>query len=100
MAGKRRDGREDARLVVTVRVTPRARRNAVALVGDGVRVWLMAPPVEGAANVALLALLAKHLRVPRRALTLLRGETAREKVIAIEGMDAETFRQRLSSAAE
>ena len=100
MAGKRRDGREDARLVVTVRVTPRARRNAVALVGDGVRVWLMAPPVEGAANAALLALLAKHLRVPRRALTLLRGEMAREKVIAIEGMDAETFRQRLSSAAE
>ena len=100
MAGRRRDGHEDARVVVTVRVTPRARRNAVALVGDGVRVWLMAPPVEGAANAALLALLAKHLRVPRRALTLLRGETAREKVIAIEGMDAETFRQRLSSAAE
>ena len=45
-------------------------------------------------------LLAEHLGVPRRALTLIRGETAREKVIAIEGMDAETFRQRLSSAAE
>ena len=100
MAGRRRDGREDARLVVTVRVTPRARRNAVALTGDGVRVWLTAPPVDGAANAALLALLAEHLGVPRRALTLIRGETAREKVIAIEGMTAETFRQRLSATSE
>ena len=87
-------------MVVTVRVTPRARRNAVALTGDGVRVWLTVPPVDGAANAALLALLAEHLGVPRRALTLIRGETAREKVIAIEGMTAETFRQRLSATSE
>ena len=97
MAGKRRDGREDARLVVTIRVTPRARRNTLALDGDLLRVWLTAPPVDGAANAALLALLAERLNIPKRAVTLLRGETAREKLVAIEGMSAETFRQRLAA---
>lgn len=79
-----------------VRVTPRARRNALALEGETLRAWLMAPPVDGAANAALLALLSERLGVPKRAVSLVRGETTREKVVAIAGMSAETFRQRLS----
>lgn len=96
MAGKRRPSAAGTPLTVAVRVTPRARRNAVALEGDTLHVWLTAPPVDGAANAALLALLADWLGVPRRAVTLIRGETAREKVVAIAGMDAETLRQRLA----
>ena len=109
MAGRRRGAtdsapgtgiREDGtRLIVPVRVTPRARRNALALEGDTLRAWLTAPPVEGAANAALLSLLAARLGVPKRAVTLLRGETAREKVVAIEGVSAESFRQRIASSA-
>jgi hypothetical protein len=88
-----------ARLIVPVRVTPRARRNALALEDGVVRAWLMAPPVEGAANAALLALLAERLGLPKRAVTLLRGETAREKLVAIEGITAEVFRQRIASSS-
>ncbi len=89
--------REDgARLIVSVRVTPRARRNALALEGGVLRAWLMAPPVEGAANAALLALLAERLALPKRAVTLVRGETAREKLVAIEGITTEVFRQRIA----
>ncbi|HET9981676.1 MAG TPA: DUF167 domain-containing protein, partial [Ktedonobacterales bacterium] len=73
----------DTPLTVAVRVTPRARRNAIALEGDTLRVWLTAPPVDGAANAALLALLAERLGIPKRAVTLVHGETAREKVVAI-----------------
>ncbi len=93
-AGIREDG---ARLIVPVRVTPRARRNALALEGDTLRAWLTAPPVDGAANVALLALLAERLGQPKRSVTLLRGESSREKLIAIEGISAEAFRQRIAT---
>lgn len=91
--------REDgARLIVPVRVTPRARRNALSLEGGVLRAWLTAPPVEGAANAALLALLAERLGLPKRAVTLVRGETSREKVVAIEGISAEELKKRIGSA--
>src|SRR6185437_1722293 len=86
---------DESRLIVPVRVTPRARRNALALEGDTLRAWLTAPPVEGAANAALLALLAERLGLPKRAVTLLRGETSREKLVAIEGISAVEFRKRI-----
>jgi uncharacterized protein YggU (UPF0235/DUF167 family) len=82
---------------VAVRVTPRARRNALTLEGETLRAWLTAPPVEGAANAALLALLAERLGLPKRAVTLLRGESSREKLVAIEGIGAEEFRKRLTT---
>ena len=98
MAGKRHGPDEDTLLIVAVRVTPRARRNALTLEGETLRAWLTAPPVDGAANAALVALLAERLGIPKRAVTLLRGETAREKVVAIEGVSVETLRQRLASS--
>ncbi len=97
-AGASSDAVQDdtKRLIVPVRVTPRARRNALALDGDTLRAWLTAPPVDGAANTALLSLLAERLHVPKRAVTLLRGEATREKLVAIEGISAEALRQRLN----
>jgi uncharacterized protein (TIGR00251 family) len=87
-----------SRLIVPVRVTPRARRNALAFEANGtLRVWLTAPPAEGAANAALLTLLADRLRLPRRAITLLSGETSRQKRIAIEGISVADLRNRISS---
>ena len=86
---------DESRLIVPVRVTPRARRNTLTLEGETLRAWLTAPPVEGAANAALLALLAERLGLPKRAVTLLRGETSREKLVAIEGISAEQFKKRL-----
>lgn len=77
-----------------VRLTPRGGRDAV----DGVveidgRLLLKArvssPPVDGAANAALIKLLAKHFGVPKSALQLLAGETARIKTIEIAGDPAE-----------
>lgn len=93
--GIRKDG---SRLIVPVRVTPRARRNALAFEDGILRAWLMAPPVEGAANAALLAILAERLGLPKRAVALVRGETSREKVVAIEGISAEELSWRLASS--
>jgi uncharacterized protein YggU (UPF0235/DUF167 family) len=65
------------------------------LEGGELRARLPAPPVEGAANAALVALLAERLGVPKRTIALVRGATARHKLIAINGLDAATFWQRV-----
>ena len=85
-------------LVLSVRVTPRAARNAVALTDHHLLVRLTAPPVDGAANDALLALLAERLHMPRRALTLVRGAASREKLVAVQGLtDVEAVSALLAS---
>jgi uncharacterized protein (TIGR00251 family) len=85
----------DVALLVTVGALPRACRNEIVREGDGLRVRLTAPPVGGAANAALVALLAERLRLPKRAVTVARGETSRQKVLAISGLTAEEFWRRL-----
>jgi hypothetical protein len=66
-------------------VVPGARRSGADGLHDGaLRVRLVAPAVEGKANAALLAWLAGELDLPRRALQIERGETARRKTVAID----------------
>lgn len=79
------------RLLVAVRVTPRAGRDAISCEGNALRVRLQAAPIEGAANAALLALFAKRLRLPKRSVTLERGAASREKLIAIAGLTRDEF---------
>jgi uncharacterized protein len=72
-----------------VRVIPRARRTEAAGVrGGALLVRLAAPPVDGAANGALVAFLASTLGVPSRAIQLLSGERGRQKRILIAGATA------------
>jgi uncharacterized protein len=62
---------------------------------DGVlRARVAAPAVDGAANQALLRLLADALDVPRRDLRLVAGTTARTKVIAVDGVGGDRLRER------
>jgi uncharacterized protein (TIGR00251 family) len=75
------------RVRFAVRVQPRASRSAVGgLHGDALRVRLTAPPVEGAANGALIELLASTLRVPARSVRIVAGASSRSKVIEVEGV--------------
>jgi uncharacterized protein (TIGR00251 family) len=85
-------------IVVAVRVVPRAGRDEVAGVRHGaLLVRLAAAPVEGAANDALVRLLADRLGVPRRAITIVAGARARQKRVRIAGLDAAAFRERLAA---
>jgi uncharacterized protein len=71
-------------LVLTLHVQPGAKHTEVAGVhGDALKIRLAAPPVDGKANAALLAFLAGAFAVPLRAVTLVRGETARRKTVRI-----------------
>ena len=54
-----------------------------------------APPVEGAANAALVRLVAKALGLPRSAVRIASGETARVKLLEIDGLDEAEVRRRL-----
>jgi uncharacterized protein len=77
----------------TVRVHPRARRSEFAGAHDGaLRVRLQAPPVDGAANAALVALLADALGVPRRAVRIVSGGASRTKCLEVTGVGAEAIR--------
>lgn len=77
----------DGRLAI--RATPNARADAVMLPAEGappvLAVRTTATPEDGRANEAVLTLLATALGRPRSALTLLRGATARDKLVRIEG---------------
>ncbi len=71
----------------TVQVIPRSSRDAVAGVqGDVLRVKLTAPPVEGAANAALIEFLARQLDVRRSAVSIVGGNRSRSKLIRVEGV--------------
>ena len=79
-----------------VRVQPGAKRSeVVGWQGNTLRVRVQAPPLEGRANAALIDLLARAFGVPRSHVWLERGETSREKVLGVEGLDAEEIRARL-----
>lgn len=82
--------------VLAVRVIPRAKKAAVDGVRDGaLLVRLSAPPVEGAANDALMAFLSDLLKIPRRSLRLVSGERSRQKRVLVSGTSAEDVAARL-----
>ena len=79
-----------------IRVQPRASRTELAgRHGDALKVRLTAPPVDGAANEALLRFLADRLGVARSAVRLAAGASGRAKVVAVDGVSAEAARARL-----
>lgn len=72
-------------LWLAVSVSPNARRTAADGLHDGaLRVRLCAPPVDGKANDLLMAWLADQLSLPKRAITLVRGQTSRRKCLALD----------------
>jgi uncharacterized protein (TIGR00251 family) len=84
--------------LLAVRVIPRAGRDAIAGTRqDALLVRLAAPPVDGAANDALIGLLAELLVVPRRAVSVVTGARSRDKRVRIAGLAAADVRRRLSA---
>lgn len=89
------NGKKGAALAI--RVTPRARRNEiVGILNDGtIKIRLTSPPVEGKANNALVDFLADVLDVPRSRIDIVAGETGRDKLVSILGLDAQTVQERI-----
>src|SRR5438552_3392241 len=89
-----RDGRRALPLTIDVLVVPRASRTAVGpLVGDRLRVAVTSPPVDGAANSAVIDALADAFGVRRSAVEIVRGERGRRKTVRITGASESTLEQ-------
>jgi len=96
----------DRGVTVAVRITPKARRQrieGVAEEADGGRVLkvsVTAPPEGGKANAALVALLSKTWKVPKSAIAVQSGATARRKLLSVAGDPAELARRIEKSLTE
>ena len=78
---------------LVVHVVPRAKRTeVVGRHGDALKIKLKAPPVDGAANAELVRFVAEQLDIPRSAVTITAGHTARRKTLEIAGVDAAALR--------
>ena len=84
-----------------MRLTPRGGRDAIEGFGEDdtgrpvLKVRVAAPPVEGEANAALVRLIAKALALPRSAVRIASGESARLKMLEIDGLAEAEVRRRL-----
>lgn len=86
---------------LAVRLTPRGGRDVIEGLSEDeagrplLKARVAAPPVEGEANAALTRLIAKALGLPRGAVRIASGETARIKLLEIDGLDEAEVRRRL-----
>lgn len=81
-----------------VHVVPRASKNEISgRYGEAVKVRLTAPPVEGAANRALIEFLAAQLGVPESQIEIVSGAASRDKLVCVAGMTPQELEQRLAA---
>jgi uncharacterized protein len=80
---------------INVRVIPRSGKNLIEWEEGGLKVRLTAPPVDGAANEALVALLAQCLELHKRDIRIVHGMTGRHKIVEITGMTVEAIEKKI-----
>ena len=84
--------------ILTIRVVPRASKNEIAgELGDALKIRLQAPPVEGKANKALIQFLSDKLEIQRNRISILSGDTGRNKRILLTGINSQDIKERISS---
>jgi uncharacterized protein (TIGR00251 family) len=82
--------RTDSGWTIAVRVQPGAKRSAVAgLHGARLKLRIAAPPIEGRANMAVLAFIAERLGVPHSQVSVARGDRSRDKLISVATPDCD-----------
>jgi uncharacterized protein (TIGR00251 family) len=81
-----------------VKAIPNAPRSEiVGWLGDALKVKVHAPPVEGRANEVLCEFLADTFGLPRRAVTVLRGDTSRQKLLRLEGLTLAELKTKVAA---
>jgi uncharacterized protein (TIGR00251 family) len=92
---------EESPVSLSVRIQPRASKNEITRMDDGrLKIRLTAPPVDGAANEALVKFLADQFHVGRSQVEIVSGHTGREKVIRITGIGEGAVQRLLNSPKE
>jgi len=83
--------------LIPVRVVPRSSQNKVAVQDGGLKIWVSSPPVDGAANEAVCAVLAKALGIAPSRVQVARGQASKDKLVNVEGL---SFAQVLARVCE
>jgi uncharacterized protein (TIGR00251 family) len=84
-------------VLLSVKLQPRASANEIGEpIGNELRIKVTAPPVDSAANEALIRLLAETLDCPRNRIELVRGNTSRHKLLKLHGISAEVALAKLA----
>lgn len=91
----------ETQVTLSIRIQPRASKNEiVTMVSGGLKIRLTAPPVDGAANEALVKFLADSLSIPKSHIEIVSGHTSRDKVVRISGINHAEVRRVLNSGDE
>jgi uncharacterized protein len=88
----------DGRSLLAVYVQPRSSRNGLVCIHDqAIKLALTSPPVDDAANKALIAFFSSFFKVARQQVILHKGQQSRRKQVIIEGLSAEAIRERVTA---
>lgn len=75
-------------MIIKIKLQPRAKKNEIVeTLSDGtIKIKLVTPPIEGRANIALIEFLAEHYHVPKSSISIIQGQTNRNKTIKIDSL--------------
>jgi len=73
-------------MLINLKIIPNAKQAKIVSEGDGYKVYIPAPAVDGKANAYLVKFLAEHFKVRKSAVNRVRGETSRHKVVEIKDL--------------
>ena len=80
---------------IEIHVQPKASRTRVVTKDGTVKVYVTAVPERGSANKAVVEVMARHLGVPKRAVSIVSGERSRTKLLAVQDLSEAEVRRRL-----
>ena len=84
---------------LTIHVQPKSSQAKILVENGSIRVWVNAPPVDGAANDSVIKLFSKALKIAKSKISIIRGESSREKTLRIEGLTENEITERLSDVS-
>lgn len=76
-------------IIITLKISPNASKNEIIKEGAGLKVKIMAQPIDGKANKALIEFLSKQFKVPKSYFEIVKGETSKEKTILLKNITEE-----------
>jgi uncharacterized protein (TIGR00251 family) len=85
---------------IQIHVQPKSSQAKIVLESGTIRVWVNAPPVDGEANDAVVKLFSKALKVAKSKISIIRGESSREKTLRIEGITEKEIVERLNNVSK
>ena len=88
--------KNDREVILSLYIQPKSSRDRIAGLHDGaIKINITAPPVDGKANSRVIAFLARLLKVPKSAVTIISGHQGRKKKVSISGFEPDSILQAL-----